>query len=61
MQKENIDQNMCCGAFVNGCYWIPNLSNLSETRTLCKKHLTDPMFSVIFHKTSIQKTMALYL
>jgi len=27
-------QNMCRGTFVNG--WVPNLANLSETRTLSK-------------------------
>jgi len=30
--KTTVIQNMCHGAFVNG--WVPNLANLSETRTL---------------------------
>jgi len=59
---------MCHGQFVNGC--VPNLANLSESRTLFNFVLADSMFSVIdifslswptlifgraiFHKTSIQ-------
>jgi len=31
--KTRVIQNLFCGAFVNG--WVPNLANLSETRTLC--------------------------
>ena len=44
--KTRVIQNMCRGAFVNG--WVPNLANLSETRTLCKLFSTDLMFSVIY-------------
>jgi len=37
---------MSHGAFVNS--WIPNLANLSETRTLCQFCSSNPMFSVIY-------------
>jgi len=61
--KTRVIQNIC-GAFVN--VWVPNLANITETRTLCQYLSTDPMFSVIYlifgrklsRKTSIQKTMA---
>ena len=41
--KTRIIQNICRGTFVNGC--VPNLANLSETRSSCKYFSTDPMFS----------------
>ena len=44
--KTRVIRNMCCGAFVYG--WVPNLANLSETRTLCQFVSTDLVFSLIF-------------
>ena len=46
IHKTRVIQNMCHGAFVNG--WVPNLANLSESRTLCQLFLPNPMFSVIY-------------
>ena len=43
--KTRVIQNMSCGTFVNGL--VPNLANLSESRTLCNFFSTDPMFWAI--------------
>jgi len=40
VKTKPVIQNMCCGTFLNG--WVPNLANLSETRTMCKYFVNFP-------------------